>query len=302
MFRFSVYFLLNHIFEDVLGITLNVVRKTHDARRPVRGRGFNPKDRNMNLGKKIPLLTCLCLLVSALVCPLAAALPELETDYDFGAALYFSYNKADVELGPNSLVNPFSYHYLVMEVNAELFDMFTVGVLAGFNQNNFDDPVVFDQLPLSLQLTDAKPNAFVLGANIKSEFATFGYFSLKAKGEFLYFSSMKFEDTIDLPIVSGSAIIKNNFYQFTVDLLLQYDGFSGVSIFLGPQVFLLDGTMSADETISSLEANHELDFNQKQVFGITGGASIAVASNFDLVLKATMLSKLSLSAGIVFIF
>lgn len=223
-------------------------------------------------------------------------------EIDFTAGLKFSYNAAKIELGQEGIENSLFYPYLVLEVDVDIFSYLTLGVIAGYNQNNFKDPIDFTELPLSLRLNDERRNSMVFGLNLESEFVSFGYFSLLARGEFLYFKLFKTEKAIELPIVTGNAAIENSFYQLTVDLFLQYDGLTGVTLFLGPQLNLLDGKVSISEKIEDIEADQITDYRQKNFIGLASGINIEMGSSLELILIAELFSKTAFSAGLFYVF
>lgn len=250
--------------------------------------------------KKCSLLTLLALLVIAL--PL---FPEEEVkgyEIDFSAGLNFSYNTVDVELGQDSVTSSLFYPYLTLEIDVEISSYLTLGILGGYNQNTFQDSIDFTELPLSLRLNEERRDAMVFGLSLKSEFVSFGYFSLSSKGEFLYFRTFKNEKAIELPVVTGSADIKNSFYQLTIDIFLQYDGLTGLTLFLGPQLNLLNGKISVSEVIDDIEADQTMNYKQKKLIGLAAGLNIDIGSHVELILRAGLFSRTAFSAGIYYLF
>ena len=223
-------------------------------------------------------------------------------EIDFSAGLTFSYNTAKVELAPDDMEKTLFYPFLTVEVDVDIYNYVTVGVLAGYSQNTFRGPIDFNELPLSLRLNEKRRNSMVFGLNLKSEFTSFGYFSLCGKAEFLYFKLFKNETPIELPIVTGNAVIGNTFHQLTVDLFLRYDGLTGVSLFLGPQLNLLKGKVSANEVIEDIEAEQVINFRQKKFIGLVTGVNIEIGSQVELILSAGLFTKTSFSAGIFYLF
>lgn len=251
--------------------------------------------------KKYSLLTLFVFLIMAF--PLLSVEEEIQyRDIDFSAGIQFNYNTAKIKLGPEEIENSLFYPYLVMEIDVDIFDYLTVGVFGGYSQSTFIDPADFAELPLSLRLNEERRGTMVFGLNVKSEFLSFGYFSLKAKGEFLYFKTFKNEKTIELPVITGTADIKNSFYQLSVNLFLQYDGLTGVTLFLGPEFNLLNGEISVNEVIEDIETEQIRDFSQKQLFGLISGINIEIGSQLELILQAGFFTKTSFSAGLFYIF
>ncbi|MCK5058819.1 MAG: hypothetical protein KAT34_19380 [Candidatus Aminicenantes bacterium] len=251
--------------------------------------------------KKYSLFILLIFLLPAL--PLFSAEEEVKYyEIDFSTGLTFSYNTAKVDLAPDDMEKTLFYPYLALEIDVDVFDYLTIGVVAGYNQNKFTGSIDFNELPLSLRLNEEQRKAMVFGLNLKSEFTSFGYFSLLGKAEFLYFKLFKNEIPIELPVVTGSAAIKNAFHQLTVDLFLQYDGLSRVSLFFGPQLNLLKGKVSVSEVIEDIEAEQAINYRQKKFLGLVTGINIDIGSHIELILRAGLLSKTSFSAGIFYLF
>lgn len=251
--------------------------------------------------KKYSLLTLLFFLI--ITFPLLSVEEEIQyRDIDFSAGIQFNYNTAKIKLGPEDSENSLFYPYLVLEIDVDVFDYLTVGIFGGYSQSTFTDPVEFTEMPLSLRLNEERRDTMVFGLNVKSEFVSFGYFSLLAKGEFLYFKTFKNEKAIELPVITGTAAIKNSFYQLSVNLLLQYDGLSGVTLFLGPEFNLLSGETSVNQVIEDIEAEQAVEFSQRQLFGLISGINIDIGSHLELILQAGFFTKTSFSAGLFYIF
>ncbi|MCK4766513.1 MAG: hypothetical protein KAW12_30240 [Candidatus Aminicenantes bacterium] len=253
--------------------------------------------------KKLTLLTIFVFLVITLpLCAFDAAEDDSSAGIDFDAGLLFSFNRAKVELGADKTVSTLAYQYMALEIDVEIFSGFTLGVIAGYNRNFFNDPVDFTQLPLTLRVEKMKNSSLLLGANLKAELFSFGDFTLIGKGEFLWFRQFNHESPIELSVVTGNAVVENAFYQATVDLLLKYDRWTGVEIFFGPELYLLDGEISADETIEDIQARQTLEYKQDSLFGFVVGASFEIGSHVELFLSAGLFSKTSFCAGLFYIF
>jgi len=251
--------------------------------------------------KKYSLFTLSIFLL--VVFPLFSTEEEVKYyEVDFNAGLTFSYNTAKVELTADDLEKTLFYPFLTLEIDADIYDYVTVGLLVGYSQSTFRGSLDFNELPLTLRLNEKRRGAMVFGLNLKSEFTTFGYFSLCGKTEFLYFKLFKEDNPIELPIVTGNAAITNTFYQFTVDLFLKYDGLTGISLFFGPQLNLLKGKVSVSEVIEDIEAEQVIEYRQKKVIGLVTGVNIDIGSHLELILRAGLLSKTAISAGIFYLF
>ncbi len=251
--------------------------------------------------KKLSLLILLiCTLVAS---PLLPAEEETQSiDIDFTAGLNLSYNTVNIKMGEDNIENSMAYHFAALELEAEILSRLKLAVLAGYTMDSYKNPIEFTGLPLSLRLNKKWNNAMIFGLNVKSDFVSFGYFSLLAKGEFLFFKFFKNDKPIELPVVTGNAAIKNSFYQLTVDLCLMYEGLSGVTLFLGPQLNLLNGKLSIAETIEDIKADQTMEYKQKNLMGLACGMNIDVGGNWELYVKAGLFSKTSLTAGIFYLF
>lgn len=224
------------------------------------------------------------------------------TTLNFNVGLNFSYNTASIEIGDDKMENSLNYAYLALEVDVDLMDYLTVGILAGMNQNKFKDPVSFFQLPLSLAFDNEKYNSMVLGLTAKSDFLSFGDFSVQARGQYLYFKQFNKETDITLPIVTGTAVSKNTFSQVSLELLGHYDGFSTFTLFAGPQLNLISGEYTAEETIEAISGEETLSYEQKNSFGVVGGINFDLGNHFTVDVRAALISKTALSAAIFYIF
>jgi hypothetical protein len=221
---------------------------------------------------------------------------------NYSAGLVLSHHRVPVTMGDADLENTFVFSYLAVEVDMDIHDYLTVGALAGYNRNNFADPVNFLQLPLSLGMEESASNSMMFGLRAKSNFFSWQDFSFSANTGFLYGTSKNKEYDIALPIVSGTAEVSGSFYQAHIELLVRYDGLSHISLFAGPRLNLLKGTLTASETIEDLEGEEELDYGQKNMFGITAGAHYEAGASFDINLKLSLVSQTSLTLELLYIF
>ncbi|HLP58553.1 MAG TPA: hypothetical protein VK186_06985 [Candidatus Deferrimicrobium sp.] len=223
-------------------------------------------------------------------------------DIDFNAGLNVSFNTTPIKMGPGKISNSLVYSCLALEVDADVADFLTLGLMAGLASNHFKNPVDFETLPLSLRFDREKNNALLLGLTAASEFPIFGDFSLMTRGEFLYFIPFKRESEISLPIVNGSAVSKCSFYQADIEVLGQYNGFSLGTVFFGPQLFLAGGKYNASETIEDIKDDETLKFKQKNFLGFVGGINFDLTEHFNIELKATLLSKTAVAARVLYLF
>ncbi len=252
--------------------------------------------------KKSILLPFLIVLISVSTGLFPQETGKKTASINFNVGLNFSYNTASIEIGDDKMENSLNYAYLALEVDVDLMDYLTVGILAGMNQNKFKDPVSFFQLPLSLTFDNEKYNSMVLGLTAKSDFLSFGDFSVQARGQFLYFKQFNKEADITLPIVTGTAVSKNTFSQVSLELLGHYDGFSTFTIFAGPQLNLISGKYTAEETIENISGEETLSYEQASTFGVVAGINFDLGNHFTVDLRAALISKTAFSAAIFYIF
>jgi hypothetical protein len=223
-------------------------------------------------------------------------------DIDYTAGLNFCYNRVSVLMGDDDIKNTLVHSYLALEVELGLSDYLRLGVVAGFDSNHFNGTVDFSSLPLSLRLDDKSHSSMIFGVRAKSDFFSWKDFSFCANGELLFVKVAKEEQDITLPIVTGTSTTKQSFSQLTAELLVQYDAFSRLTIFSGPQLNLLKGKLTAEEIIEELEGEEKISYRQKNTLGLTGGINYELSTHFDLNVRATLFSRTSLSVEIFYIF
>lgn len=221
---------------------------------------------------------------------------------DYTAGLNFSYNRIPVLMGDEDKENTLNYSYLALEVDVGVSDYFTAGLVAGYARSHFADPVDFYNLPLSLSVSGQSYQSMIFGARAKSDFLSWKDFSLRANGEILFFKLFEKESLINLPIVTGTSAVKQSFSQLTLELLVQYDGFSTFTVFAGPHLHRLKGKITASESIEELEGQEEFAYKQKNTMGLTAGVNFELGSHFDLNVKVSLFSKTSLSVEAFYIF
>jgi len=221
---------------------------------------------------------------------------------DYTVGLNFCYNRIPILIGDNDQENTLLHSYLALEVEVGVLNFLRLSAIAGFDSNRFDTPVDFFNLPLSLRIDDQSYNSMVFGIRAKSDLFSWREFSFKANAEFMFFKLFKKENTLTLPITTGASTVKQSFSQVAVELLAQYDGLSSISIFAGPQLNLLKGNITAQETIMELTGEEKLSYRQKNSLGLTGGTQISLSNHFDLILKLSLFSKNSLSAEVIYLF
>jgi hypothetical protein len=184
----------------------------------------------------------------------------------------------------------------------DILDNLSVEILAGYHSAFAKDLVDFTKLPLSLRWDRQKFKGVLLGMAISAEPFTLNDFSLNVRGEFTF--SLEKGRTWDIKrlMVSGKATGKNAFSLMTLDALIQYQGFTGVTIFLGPRLNLLQGKFTATETIGDLQGQQEFSYRQKNLIGPLAGATIEIGDNWELNIKASLLARTELSLAVFYIF
>jgi hypothetical protein len=221
---------------------------------------------------------------------------------DYTAGLILSNNRTPVLMGDDDIKNTLIHSYLALEVDVGVSDYLTAGVVVGYATSQFDDPVNFYTLPLSLSVSSQSYNSMIFGARARSDFLSWKDFSLRANGEILFFKLSEKESPIQLPIVTGTSTVKHSFSQITLELLVQYDGFSTFTVFAGPQLHRLKGKITASESIEELEGEEALKYKQKNAIRLTSGVNFELGSHFDLNVKVSLFSKTSLSVEVFYIF
>lgn len=223
-------------------------------------------------------------------------------DVDFNAGLIVSLNNTAVEMGDENLKNSLVYNFFAVALDVDVLDNLTLGILAGLNSNYHADPVDFFQFPVPLRFNEEKSSSMVLGLNARSELLLPGDFSLQGRTGFLYFKLHQNTFAFNLPDVTGNYMMKNSFIEAFFELRVQYDGFSGLTIYAGPQLNLLHGKFSASETTDTLDASASYTYDQKQMVGLVGGVNLDLGDHFVIDAKLTVISKTALSAGIFYVF
>lgn len=245
------------------------------------------------------------LLVALLIICLSlgtAAAEETYRSVNLNAGVTLSYNRTNILVGDDEIDNSLTYPLLAMVLEVELADFLTVGVIAGYNQNSFTEGVDFLKLPLSLRLNNKSNHSMIFGCNLQSEPFAFGAFTIKLKGEFLFFKLFKQQWDLELPIIEGAAAIENSFNQLSVNLSLVYNGMENLTLYMGPHLNVLSGTVKATESIGGLEGEQSLDFKQKNPFGLTAGAVLAIGSHWDLTLEVSLLATTAVAVELIYIF
>ncbi len=222
---------------------------------------------------------------------------------EYSIGLNLSYNEIPILVGEKPAAgtqptNTLKLSYLALNFDATLSEYLTVGAIAGYNTKSLKNDVDFVNLPLSLRLSGNNFNSFVLGLKAKSDFFSWKDFEIGANAEFLYFMNSSKQLSVTLPIVSGTSTFKN---KLTLELLIQYEGFSNFNLYAGPQLNMVKGKFAASETIEALTGSEELTYKQKHTFGLVGGISFETG-NIDINARITLISKTSASILFSYVF
>jgi hypothetical protein len=220
----------------------------------------------------------------------------------FNPGLEFSMNSMGILSGTEKTANTFSLLASRMALKMDIFEYLSLEILAGYHFAFAKAPLDFTSLPLSLRWDRQKFQGLLLGAAISSEPFSLNDFSLKIRGEFTFALEKNRTWDIVLSPVSGQATGKNAFSLLTLDVTVQYQGFTGVTIFLGPRLNLLHGKFTASETIADLQGQQEITFRQKNLIGPLAGMAIEIGDNWELNIKASLLARTELSLAVFYIF
>lgn len=220
----------------------------------------------------------------------------------FFAGLRASYSDARVTFDNSDLENSIIYMIFALEVRVDVFDYLSLGVIAGYNINHFQNSLQVTSLPLSLEINQQRSSSMVFGLHLISEFFSSGDFSIAADGEFLYFKQFEQDAEINLDIISGNSTLKHRFYQGTLDLILKYHGLDAIVLYAGPQLNLVNGKLTVSETIEEIESETALTHQQKHLFGLMAGAALDLAGDWEVGLEVNYFSKLSFNVSLFYTF
>jgi hypothetical protein len=224
----------------------------------------------------------------------------------FSAGLRLAYERAQVkfadEAGVEGLGNTFTFSALLLELDLKISRNFILKAAAGYGLTHFNDPLLVTGLPLSLDLQPKRNGSVVVGLALNVQPFYWGDFSFHGNGEFIYVKQLTNEWDIQLPIVGGRAVQEHFFYQGTLDVLIQYDGFLGVTPFLGPQFNMIKGRLNMSEDIGSISARRELEYQQKNLLGVCAGARFELGRRWEMMARANFLSRTYFSIEVLYLF
>lgn len=220
----------------------------------------------------------------------------------FNPGLEFSYNSISILSGEQKTADTLNLITSRLAVKADIFDYLSLEVLAGYHSVHNKNSLDFAQLPLPLRWNRSTFSGFLLGLAIISEPLSLDDFALNLRGEFNFPLAQEMEWEILSPQVSGTFKGKNSFTLLTLDVTLQYQGFTGVTIFAGARLNLLHGKFTASEIIANLPSLQAIPYNQKKLLGPLAGALIEIGDNWELTIKASFLARTELSLAIFYTF
>ncbi len=223
-------------------------------------------------------------------------------ELDFTVGINAAYHRAAITLGDKKIPGSLDYSFLALQVDVDLNEYLTLGVLGGYNSNAFKDPVDFAQLPLPLRVDDQHFKSMMFGMRAKSDFLSWKDFSLAAQAELLFFKRFQKDIPFQPPVPSNSALAKNSFNQAAIELHFQYDGFTGFTLFAGPRLNLIHGNTSIQETVGIVTGAETLSYKQKRLLGVVCGIYYELGDHFDLNAAITLFSQTSISVSLFYIF
>lgn len=191
---------------------------------------------------------------------------------------------------------------LLLELSLAINRNFSLAAMAGYGLTHFKDSVAVTRLPLSLGLEKERNGSMILGLVLNLQPFYWGDFSFHCRGELLYVKQFKNEWDIRLPLTEGRATGDHFFFQETLNILLQYDGFVGVKFFLGPQLNLIQGELTLSEEIGTISAEATLEYSQKTLLGGTAGARFELGRRWEIVATVDYFSRTFFSIEISYLF
>lgn len=224
------------------------------------------------------------------------------SELDFTVGLSSALSHTTITVGDNNIKNALKCNYLALQVDYDVNDYLTLGAIVGYNTNELADPVDFTHLPLSLRVQEQTFKSMMFGLRAKSDFYSWKDYSLAAYGEWLFFKRFEKELLFQPPVPDNTATVNNDFNQLALELRAQYDGFTNFTIFAGPRLNLVNGSMIVNETIGSVIGEEKLKFKQKHALGLIGGIYYELNDHFDLSASVTLLCQTSLSVSLFYIF
>jgi hypothetical protein len=209
----------------------------------------------------------------------------------FNPGLEFSLNSIGILSGEQKTTNTLNFLASRLAVKVDIFDYLALEILAGYHSAHNKNSLDFTQLPLPLRWDRNTFSGYLLGIAISSEPLSFNDFALHLRGEFSVSLAREMAWAIQSPQVSSTCKGKNSFTLLSLDVTLQYQGFTGITIFAGPRLNLLHGKFTASEISADTESRQEIPYRQKNFAGPLAGALIEIGDNLELIIKASFLAR-----------
>lgn len=232
---------------------------------------------------------------------LAAEPANIKNTVNLSSGIYFSYNSIPIEAGSADRLNHWRFLYSALRCKLDVSDFLSLGLLAGYQTSSLKDTIDFTALPLSLRMNRTSYPGFLVGAFVHSTPYSGGDFSFVVQGDILFALPVSKTWPLTLPIEAGNATVRESFFLVTGDIWAQYDGFSGFTPFAGARVHLFRGKLKATETLADLEGIEEIKISQHKMFGPLAGVIFEVGSNWEIAIKASLISRLAADLDIRYI-
>lgn len=216
--------------------------------------------------------------------------------------LEFSFNSIGIQSGEQKTVNTLNFQATRLAVKMDIFDYLALEMLAGYHSAHNKNSLDFTQLPLPLRWGRNTFSGFLLGVAVSSEPLSFNDFVLHLRGEFSVSLAQEMAWAIQSQQISWTCRGRNSFTLLSLDLTLQYQGFTGINIFAGPRLNLLHGKFTASENSTDTEIRQEIPYRQKNLAGPLAGALIEVGDNLELIIKASFLARSEFSLTLFYTF
>ena len=213
----------------------------------------------------------------------------------------FDYNHSEIVVNENEDQN-INYSFALIEAQLNFYRILSLGIMVGYNSTEYPHAINFQQLPLSLQMNGETFHSVAWGVKITTGALTWNRFSLSAYGQMMKVESSEKEMEIQLPIVFGIAKPEASFTQYDLQLQLRYRWLRKLSLYLGPQVHFIDGSLDIYESVYALSGNQHLHFEQSKTLGLTTGINYSFSPHFELAINAVFFSKTGISMDLFITF
>jgi hypothetical protein len=244
----------------------------------------------------------LLLLLTTFISISAAESTPRTTTITFNPGLEVSYTSISILSGEEKTANTINFLASRLAVKMDLFEYLSLELLAGFHSAYNKNSLDFAHLPLSMHWNRSAFSGFLLGLAVSSEPLSFNDFVLHLRGEFNVSLAQETEWEIQSPQVNSIFRGKNSFTLLSLDITLQYQGFTGITIFAGPRLNMLRGKFIASEIIADSQSLQEISYNHKNLIGPLAGALIEIGDNLELAIKASFLARSEFSLAVFYTF